>query len=186
MQARLSNLSRSIDYRDNREIGRVIAQMLATFPSARAGSDDARMVIAAYVEMLSDLPPWSVIDACRQWATGRAGSDAPAFPPSASQLHESAARNIQRFAFERSRIMDSLAAKECPVSEEERARVAAGFDALTNSFAGRREAIQKASVTSARSALEDRCDEMGIDRSAIDELKDAPPRLGSWQKARTA
>ena len=173
-------LDRSLEHRDNRELARIVTEMLASYPSARAGADEARMVIAAYVSALSDLPPWSVGEAAKQWARGKAGSDAPAFPPSSAQLYASAEANISRLRLERSRIADALEAVEHQPSELERARVAAGFDRLRDSLSPRK----KLEGDSARASLEQRCRDLGIDPSVIDTIKDQPGKkqVGTWSK----
>lgn len=178
LEARAVVLDRSLEHRDNREIARIVTEMLASYPSARAGADEARMVIAAYVSNLSDLPPWSVGEAAKQWARGKAGSDAPAFPPSSAQIYASAEANIARLRLERSRIADALQAIEHQPTELERARVAAGFDRLRDSLSPR----EKLEEESARASLEQRCHDLGIDPSVIDTIKDQPAKTGTWSK----
>lgn len=171
-------LERSIEHRDNREIAQIVADMLASYPSARTVGEEARMVITAYVSSLSDLPPWAVQDAARQWARGKAGSDAPAFPPSSAQLYASAEANISRLQLERSRIADALQAVEHQPTDTEKARVAEGFDRLRNSLSARKTLEQD----SARASLEQRCRDLGIDPSVIDTIKDQPEKTGTWSK----
>jgi hypothetical protein len=180
LEARRRVLERCLDHRDNRAVAQIVADMLASYPSARTVGEEARMVIAAYVSSLSDLPPWSISDAAKQWARGKAGSDAPAFPPSSAQLYASAEANISRLRLERSRIADALQAVEHQPTDDERARVAAGFDRLRDSLSPRK----KLERDSARASLEQRCRDLGIDPSAIDAVPNQPERkqVGTWSK----
>lgn len=179
LEARGRVLERSLEHRDNREIAKIVAEMLASYPSARTVGDEARMVIAAYVSSLSDLPPWAVLEAARTWARGKAGSDAPAFPPSSAQLYASAEATISRLRLERSRIVDALQAIEHQPTDTERERVSTGFDNLLTEF-GRKRNQQVDSM----SALEQRCRDLGIDPAVIDTIKDQPERkqIGTWSK----
>ena len=179
LETRARVVDRCLEHRDNREIAKIVAEMLASYPSARAAGEEARMVIAAYVSSLSDLPPWAVQEAARQWARGKAGSDAPAFPPSSAQLYASAETSIARFRLERSRIADALQSAEHQPTDSERARVSAGFDDLLATF--RRTRSKEAD---ARASLEQRCHDLGIDPAAIDAVPDQPERksVGTWSK----
>lgn len=138
VEARYSTLCRSLDHRDNAETAKIVAVMLAGYPSARAAGDEAKIVIAAYVSACADLPPWAVAEAATAWARGTAGATASAFAPSAAQLHELAADMVWRFGEERRRLKALLAVEQPREPDaNERERVSQGFERLKASL-GRR------------------------------------------------
>lgn len=100
IQDRLAELWRSLEHRDPRSLERAVVGMLLSFPSGRATGEEARAVAAAYVNALSDLPPWAVNEAARRWTRGQAGAGNAAFPPSSAELYELAANIAGEFKFE--------------------------------------------------------------------------------------
>lgn len=139
VEARYSTLCRSLDHRDNSEAAKIVAVMLAGYPSARAAGAEAKIVIAAYVSACADLPPWAVAEAATAWARGTAGATASAFAPSAAQLHELAADMVWRFDQERRRLKGLLAAEQPREPDEaERERVGRGFERLKATLRGTR------------------------------------------------
>ena len=91
---RIVRLRACLDYRDGRTVDRTINAMMLSFPSGRAGGAEADAVIGAYRFALSDMPPWAVTDAVKAFMRGQVRSANPAFPPSAAEVHDEAARLI--------------------------------------------------------------------------------------------
>lgn len=130
VEGRLSTLRRSLDHRDNGEVAKSVAKLMASYSSARGNADEARSTIAAYVSVLAGLPPWAVAEACQAWARGGYGATASAFAPSGAQLHEAAFGIFEKFRREADDLERLLSARTTPISAEERARVAEKFDKL--------------------------------------------------------
>lgn len=127
---RLSTLRRSLDHRDNQELAKAIAKLMATYSSARGSADEARSLVTAYVSALADLPPWSVSEACQAWVRGGYGATASAFAPSAAELHKAAAFIVAKFKREAEDMERALSARTTPITAEERTRVIDGFAKL--------------------------------------------------------
>ena len=130
IEARLSTLSRSLAHRDNQEIAKAVAKLMASYSSARGSPDEARSSVAAYVAVLADLPPWAVSEACQAWARGGYGATASAFAPSAAQLHEAADAIVRNYKREADDIERVLSARLQPITQNERERVISGFKKL--------------------------------------------------------
>lgn len=139
--------------------------MLAGFPSARQAGDDARVVLAAYVTLVDEFPPWAVAEACRRRATG-------AFPPSAGELREGCLQVVDSYRRERGKLHQVLNAKRQEIPAGETERVSAGFAALRAEIAGQRTVKKQMSPEEARAALVKRCEELGIDPAVIDRVED--------------
>jgi hypothetical protein len=150
--------------------------MLAGFPSNRQAGDEARAVLAAYLLMIGDFPPWAVAEACRQWVVrAKEKGQTLAFPPSAAELREVCGDIVRRYQTERARLTLALAAKARATDPAEHAHVAAGFDAVTAEMrAGRPDRKREVTPGEARAALERQCAELGIDPAEIDKVRDQP------------
>ena len=66
LQARMKHLDSRLAHRDREQARSIVAQTLASFPSMRAGPDEAKFVISAYLAVLDDLPPWALAEAARE------------------------------------------------------------------------------------------------------------------------
>lgn len=174
LESRHAALAGSLNHRDRTEVAAVVARLLAGFPSARAGDEEAKFVIASYVSALDDLPPWAVRVAAEQWSRGREG-EAPAFAPSSAQLHASAERLVSRFAAEQMSLHRLLTARTQPIPEAEHSRVSEGFDRLRAEL--RKDVPDAAKATVARAAFDARCAELGIDPDSVPDAKPGGERL---------
>ncbi len=165
VEGRLSTLSRSLDARDRPATAEAITRMLAGFPSARQAGDDARVVLAAYVTLVDEFPPWAVAEACRRRATG-------AFPPSAGELREGCLQVVDRYRRERGKLQQALTAQRQPTPAGEKERVSTGFDSLRAEIAAQPAVKKQMTPEEARAALVKRCEELGIDPAVIDRVED--------------
>lgn len=170
MAARLSTLRSCLDQRDRRATEAIIAAFLAGYGSSRGNDAEARLVVGSFASVLAEIPPWAVAEAARAWGRGGYGAVASAFAPSAAQFHECAVRIIDGYAREARDLERLLAAEEQPVSEEERERVAAGFDDLLSGMRGRQPSPASATAL-ARSRFDEMCRAAGVDP---DSIKDQP------------
>lgn len=139
LQSRYRLIAGALDQRDRRQIGQAVVDMLATF-QRRSTDDEARVVAAAYVAVLSDLPPWAVMQAAMRFARGQVADHHPGFPPSAAELHREADRIVSPWRDERADIaavLDALPAPPEPTQEERErtiAKLQPVLDALTHSL----------------------------------------------------
>ena len=177
MQGRLLTLRRNLDHRDRSQARTTLVAFLASYGSNRGSESDAEMQIASYLAVMGDIPPWAIAEAARAWTRGGYGAVASAFAPSAAQFHEVAAAIVRPYLVEAEQLEAVLSARMTPISEAERARIAAGFDALVSDFHRRPTEEQKAE--SARQRYEAICAEAGIDPNAI---PDATSRDGTFRK----
>jgi hypothetical protein len=173
MEARLSTLRRSLAHRDRAASRTTLATFLASYGSVRGNESEAEMMLNAYLAVLADMPPWVVAEAAKAWTRGGYGAVASAFAPSAAQFHEVAANIVGPFRAEECRLEAVLFARTTPISAAERARVAAGFDALVSKY--RNQPTEAEKSVSAWQRFEAMCAEAGVDPNSI---RDAPPRDG--------
>lgn len=177
MQGRLSTLRRSLDHRDRAASKATLMAFLASYGSSRGSEAEAEMTLNAYLVVMSDMPPWAVAEAAAAWTRGGYGAVASAFAPSAAQFHEVAATIVRQFAAEAQRIESVLSARITPISAEERARVAAGFDALVSDF--HKEPTEAEKTISARQRYEAMCAEAGVSPDAIPDAKPYGSKLSA-------
>lgn len=113
------------------EIGRAISMMRQAFDGGPAMSqEDISTTRKLYVMALSPFPMWAVSEACRQVIEGKAGLNT-AFAPKPPQMAELCRSLVMPFREEKGRIDAILTAEVYTLpSDEERARIAAGFDEL--------------------------------------------------------
>jgi hypothetical protein len=130
IEGRLSTLRRSLEHRDNQQIAKAVARLMASYSSARGSDDEARSTLTAYTSVLADLPPWGVSEACQAWVRGGYGATASAFVPSAAQLREAASMIYSKFKREADDLERVLSARLTPITDAERQRVSSGFDQL--------------------------------------------------------
>ena len=172
-EQRLELVTRSLDHRDPRSLERSVVGMLLSFPSGRATGEEARAVAAAYVNALSDLPPWAVNEAARRWTRGQAGAGNPAFPPSSAELYDVASRIVSEFRFEAASLERMLAGapETQPVPKMSRERIAAIAEDT-------KRAMAKASLDAKAAAL-------GLDpvktMAGIDNAKPGPSTFSQPQ-----
>jgi len=128
--ARRGELERALIRPMRRVVETMIGQMFLRFPSS-ANAPDMEARIAAYASDLAEFPAWAVASAI--------GGSGGSFAPSSADLVERARAAIQPFATELTQINKVLTAETVrETTADERARIAAGFDAA-------REAARKAS-----------------------------------------
>lgn len=173
MQVRSSTLRRSLDHRDRASAKSTLAAFLVSYGSVRGSEADAEIMLGAYLSVLGDIPPWAVAEAAKAWTRGGYGAVASAFAPSAAQFHEVAAAIVRPYMVEAAQLEAVLSARTTPISAAERARVAAGFDALVSDFHQRKSPAEE--TASAKHRFEAMCAEAGVDPNSI---RDAPPRDG--------
>lgn len=171
IRRRAAELRSSLEARDLRLSERNVTAMLLTFPSGRATGEEARMVRAAYVQALADLPPWAISEATNRWARGTAGAENPAFAPSAAEIHKLATA--------------VLAPVRIELAKLERILVGVVAPRLTIRPREEQQAIEShARETAAVLALEARAVALGIadPKEALAKIPNAPPRdLGALQ-----
>ena len=169
MQGRAATLERHLAHRDDRETARAVAGLFANYPSGKTSADEARMTTAAYVSTLADLPPWAVSEAGKAWLRGGYGAVSSAFAPSSAQLHEAAEAIVRPFRTELRQIGELLDAEVREITEDERARVSAGFSAL-------REELGAPSMVPTSDFL-GMCERAGIDPDTIPDAPKAGRKL---------
>ena len=177
MEARLSTLRQCLDQRDRKATEAIIAAFLASYGSTRGNDQEMRLVIGTFASVLVDIPPWAVAEAARAWTRGGYGAVASAFAPSAAEFYKCAATIIRNYAREAEELTALLGAVTQPIPDDERKRVAAGFDKLASELGGRKQT----SIESARLRYEALCEEMGVDPNSV---PDAKPTAGSKLSAR--
>lgn len=177
MEARLSTLRQCLDQRDRKATEAIVAAFLTSYGSSRGTETDAKIVVGTYASVLADIPPWAVAEAARAWTRGGYGAVASAFAPSAAQFYECASTIIRNYVREADELRAVLGAVTQPVPEDERKRVAAGFDKLVSELGGK----PVSSEASARMRFEALCEEMGVDPKSV---PDANPTAGTKLAAR--
>jgi hypothetical protein len=170
IQARIDHLEAALEIRDTEALRRAVGGMLLSFPSGRATGEEARIVVAAYVNAVSDQPPWAVNEAAKKWSRGEAGGK-PTFPPSSAELHQVADRQLVPVRAEIHWLKRALAGVTVDRRQPVQSRT-------------RRAMIEShAKSIASRLALEQRASELGLDpKAALAEIPDAPPRLGDMQQ----
>lgn len=127
LNAALRPASMSTSERDR--IATAVATMLTGWMNV--SRQDPRETVAGYVVHLQDLPAFAVEQACQDAARGHVDGLNPDFPPSAPRLHQLAEEVCAAMRAESGGIREVLSAKlERTPTEEERARIGAGFAAL--------------------------------------------------------
>lgn len=169
MEGRAATLDRHLAHRDDRETARVVAGLFANYPSGKVGGDEARMTTLAYVSTLSDLPPWAVDEAAKGWLRGGYGAVASAFAPSSAQLHQAAEEIVRPFVSERRQLTELLEAEVREITEDERSRVAAGFDALREEL-GAPPLVPSSDFVAM-------CERAGVDPDSVPDAKRAGKKL---------
>jgi hypothetical protein len=91
---RVEQLRAAIEARDPRATQRAIAGMMLSYPSGRASGDEAAAVVAAYVNALSDLPPWAITEAVNRFIRGHVPAANAAFAPSGAEIHQEARKVV--------------------------------------------------------------------------------------------
>jgi hypothetical protein len=182
---RLSTLRLSLSYRDPNEVAGIVLRMLTGFPSIRQSGDDARSMVAAYVDLLGGYPPWTVDEARKQWiANARKEGQSLAFPPSAVEWADRCERLANKFHSEATELVNALAAKGLPLPKKDKPgpchydpSIGPGVGFFDKS-SGTNTARNLQTEGEARTALVARCAELGIDPKAIDAVPNQPPDFG--------
>lgn len=118
---------------DRQKAATAITAMLTAW--IHTGKADPKSTVAAYVMHLQDMPLFAIERACSDIAKGNVSDLNPDFPPSAARLHQLAAESCETLAKEDADIGKILIAKVAYVPPpEERERVRAGFEGLTESM----------------------------------------------------
>lgn len=173
VEARLELLEKRLGERSDSVIARSVTGLLLTYPNARPTGEEAEILVAAFVMALSDLPPWAVTEAATRWMRG----DVPdgintGFAPSAGDLHKLAREIVMPFWLEQQKLRDMLKAEVVDRTPlKSRPRISQNMPLLESK--------------AARSALEARCAELGIDPAEIDKLPAGKPRetVDDWKPA---
>jgi hypothetical protein len=159
-------------------------------PSAAA---DYEMTIDAYVAVLSDVPVWAAITACRDWPRGKYDDEhtSARHPPTTAELHRaakteaaSAERDLERLMRTGGVTYRAGQPGEKTVAPEEEfvqsPKVAAGLMALGDEFRAnvphRKTEAQK--QREAVASFEARCAELGIDPASIRDQPSTFRRVG--------
>jgi len=159
MQVRFDDTARALrpvrmSEQDKRTAGAAIASMLTAW--IYSGKGDPRDTIAGYVTHLSDLPLFAIEDACRKVAKGYVDGLSPDFPPSAARLHQLAIDACAALKKEMAEIHEVLTAKlHHEPNDDERGRIAVGFQKLSEDLAESDDAAPKASREHAAKHLDE-------------------------------
>lgn len=125
----LAPLERSMAEKER--AAKAVAAVLSGWVTAKVADPAAK--VAAYIAVLGDLPCWVVEQVCRDVARGHVDGLDPDFPPSAARLHQLGEEVIGRLRKEAADLevvrTATLTAEPAP-SEEERGRIALGFQKL--------------------------------------------------------
>lgn len=160
IERRLAEIDGHLSARDPAALRRIIAGMMLSIPSGRASGDEAAAIVAAYVNAVSDLPPWAVTAAANRFIRGQVKSANPAFPPSGAELHVEADKELVPLRAEKMRLERMLTAvvanRKIPPNDRNRQAV------IEN----------QAKAIAARVGLSARAAEMGVDLATI---PNAPP-----------
>lgn len=108
-----------------------VTALLGIYAKGRQGEEDARMMVGGYLAVLRDLPAFAILGACAAWARGEAAGQRPGWAPATDELRTAAMAILRPYQWERAKLDQFLRAKEVddrPTSQEERARIIAGFE----------------------------------------------------------
>ncbi len=108
IETRVEKLEAALELRDYRGVERSVAGLMLSIPSGRASGEEARAIVAAYVNVLSDAPPWAVNEAANRFARGLVASANPAFPPSGAEVHQEVERVLTPYRAELLRLQQML------------------------------------------------------------------------------
>lgn len=160
-------------------IASAVASMLTGWMNV--SRQDPRETVAGYVVHLQDLPAFAVEQACYDAAKGHVEGLNPDFPPSAPRLHQLAEEACAAMRAEAAGIREVLAAKlERIPTEEERARIGAGFAELRADLTVPEETISgeaKAESESRRVENNRRFFERDCAAAGVDPAQNASPSL---------
>lgn len=161
---------------NDRLMAGALVRMFAAFPSASSAEVSADLRLAAYYEALGDVPAWAVNSAVARVIRGDGPSDGrfSPTPPQLSQLARAELEQTRRDLADIAAISDARPLQVEP-DEDERARVAAGFDALRTELAP----AKVDGVMSARVAFAERCAALGIDPDDIPDARPSGNRLSA-------
>jgi hypothetical protein len=136
LQIRLLKLQAALAPGRPSDLARAVVEMMLGFSAARVSDEDAELVAAQYVRVLTHLPLWAVQQGCLRFARGRVTkTECPdwkrAYAPSTAQLCHVAEASVREYWSEESRITAALAGVPTHrPTEAERKRVARGFEEL--------------------------------------------------------
>jgi hypothetical protein len=138
-------------------------------------------MLAAYVDLLGEHPPWAVDEARKQWiANARREGQSLAFPPSAVEWVDRCERVTKMFRSEMLDLGMALSAKGLPPppkGKSEPCRYSPDIGPVVG-FSDKSKGASTArfvqSESEARTALAARCAELGVDPKAIDAVPDQP------------
>lgn len=151
------------------EIRMLVAAMFLGFPNLKISPDDAKKTAALYVSQLRDFPAWAVKKACENVLQDRVSGRSPDFAPSVATIAGICRDHVRDLAEENGRLAAIIGADVYHVpSDDERARVKAGFEKLiaelrlNEPFAPNKpsDAYQQLDPDAARAAAESRLSEL--------------------------
>lgn len=122
LAARRAELEAALGHRDAGSAAGHVAWLLGLFPSVRAAADDPEAVLAAYVQVLADQPPWAVGEACRWWSRGLVTGQSKRYAPTPPELLDAAVEAARPWHEERRAIIDVLDAVPAAVVDPDRRR----------------------------------------------------------------
>lgn len=155
LRRRVEVLSADLDRRSPKQIAVIVSELMAKFVK-RTSEADAKQSLSAYVEVLQDVPPWCVAEACHRFAHGLVAGHNNAFPPTAPELYQEALKIVQPWRTERAEICELLQAPVEKVREPPTDAQKARVDALMAQFAAevqesqRRQKAERAAADAAR------------------------------------
>lgn len=114
IERRVETIEAALAQRDNALTARAVTSMMLSIPSGRASGDEAKAVVAAYVMVLGDTPPWAVTAAATAYMRGEVKGANAAFAPSAAEMHQEARRRMTPHIAERDRWLRILAGVPAP------------------------------------------------------------------------
>jgi hypothetical protein len=145
-------LRRQLGHRDPDALKAALFAVFIGYRSNPSAAADYEMTIDAYVAVLSDVPVWAAITACRDWPRGKYDDEhtSARHPPTTAELHRAAKTEAAAAERELERLMRTggvtyraaVAVDEEPVQQSPKVRD--GFDRLREELAaGRLDALVK-------------------------------------------
>lgn len=88
IERRIQVIDEAISDRDERLLKLSVTAMLAAFPGSVNSTDEAKSVVAVYMETLIDLPTWAVDETLREMRAGKIADVRPEFRPTTAQIYQ--------------------------------------------------------------------------------------------------
>lgn len=128
LQARQFDLARSLIPASEKTIQGVVTMMRVAFPAQAMTADEKRITLKVYASALARFPEWAIEQAAQRFLDGSKGNT---FCPTPPELAAECQNIVAMFHAEHAQIGEVLSAEVYrEASDEEKARVQAGFDQL--------------------------------------------------------